>query len=481
MTTPPAAIEAPPNCTPSPAHPSDEIKAWRLPPGLKRSLHFYALKPWVKLGHPILLFEHLLKTYGNIACYKFLGTPIVFVNDPNYIREILVNQSASFVKERTVRRMKVLLGEGLITSDDPIHRRQRRIVAPAFHRQRIAAYGDQIVACADAQQKSWQPNEQIDIAAASMQLSLEIVARTLFNTEVTDDIRSINDEVNTIMGLYNFIVAFPRLEDFIYLPIPKLIKFRKAKSRLDAVVNRLIREHRQADVDKGDLLSMLLASRDEQADASGQHTGMSDEQIRDEVLTIFLAGYETVANGLTWTWYLLSQNPEVEARLHAELDTVLGTCKERRLPTLADYPNLRYTEQLFAETMRLLPPAWAMGRMSTRPVELGPYRIPPGAHFFFSQYMMGRDPQYFPDPLRFDPDRFTPEAKAARPQFPSFPFGAGNRQCIGESFPWMKGVFSITTLAQRWRMSYLGDAPPVPQAKITLRPRDPLMMQLIPR
>ena len=481
MTTPPATIEAPPNCTPSPAHPSEDIKAWRLPPGLKRSLHFYSLKPWVKLGHPILLFEHLLKTYGNIACYKFLGTLIVFINDPNYIREILVNQSASFVKERTVRRMKVLLGEGLITSDDPIHRRQRRIVAPAFHRQRIAAYGDQIVACADAQQKSWQPNEQIDIAAASMQLSLEIVARTLFNTEVTDDIRSINDEVNTIMGLYNFIVAFPRLEDFIYLPIPKLIKFRKAKGRLDAVVNRLIRGHRQAAVDEGDLLSMLLASRDEQADASGQHTGMSDEQIRDEVLTIFLAGYETVANGLTWTWYLLSQNPEVEARLHAELDTVLGTGQERRLPTLADYPNLRYTEQVFAESMRLYPPAWAMGRMSTRPVELGPYRIPPGAHFFFSQYMMGRSEEHFPNPLRFDPDRFSAENKARRPKYTYFPFGGGSRQCIGESFAWMEGVFSIATLAQRWRMSYAESTPPVVQEKITLRPRDPLLMRLTPR
>jgi cytochrome P450 len=456
-----------------------------MPPGLKRSLHFYALRPWVKLGHPIRLFEHLLQTYGNIACYKFLGTRIVFINDPDYIREILVNQSASFVKERTVRRMKVLLGEGLITSDDPIHKRQRRIVAPAFHRQRIAAYADQIAACADAQQKSWQPNQQIDIAAASMQLSLEIVARTLFNTDVTADIRSINDEVNTIMGLYNFIVAFPRLEDFLYLPIPKLIKFRNARARLDAVVNRLIREHREAaangEPDKGDLLSMLLASRDEQAEASGQHTGMSDEQIRDEILTIFLAGYETVANALTWTWYLLSQNPEVEARLHAELDAVLGTGKERRLPTLADYPALRYTEQVFAESMRLYPPAWAMGRMSTKPVELGPYRIPPGAHFFFSQYIMGRDPQYFPDPLRFDPDRFAPEAKAARPKFTYFPFGAGNRQCIGESFAWMEGVFSIATLAQRWRMSYLGDAPPVSQAKITLRPRDPLMMQLTPR
>jgi cytochrome P450 len=460
------------------APPTDHSKQWHMPPGLKHSLPFYSFKPWVKLDSPILLFEHLLKTYGNIAHYKFLGTPIVFINDPDYIREILINQAGSFVKERTVRRMKILLGEGLITSDDPIHKRQRRIAAPAFHRQRIAAYGDQIVACAATQRETWQPNQQIDIAAASMQLSLEIVARTLFNTEVTADIRSINDEVNTIMGLYNFIVAFPRIESFLHLPIPAIMKFRRAKARLDAIVDRLIREHREAGVDKGDLLSMLLSSRDEE---DTQHTGMSDEQIRDEVLTIFLAGYETVANGLAWTWYLLSQNPDVEAKLHAELDAVLGTGPQQRLPTLADYPNLRYTEQVFAESMRLYPPAWAMGRMSTKPVTLGPYRIPPGAHFFFSQYIMGRDPQYFPDPLRFDPDRFSPENKAARPKFTYFPFGGGSRQCIGEAFAWMEGVFSIATIAQRWRMTYLGTSLPEVQAKITLRPKFPLMMQLIAR
>jgi cytochrome P450 len=473
MTTPPT-LEAPPEeRTPTTVE-------WHMPPGLKRSLQFYAFKPWVKLGSPILLFEHLLKTYGNIAWYRFLGTPIVFINDPDYIREILVTQSASFVKERTVRRMKVLLGEGLITSDDPIHMRQRKIAAPAFHRQRIAAYGDQIVACAAHQRKTWQPGEHIDIAAASMQLSLEIVARTLFNTEVTADIRSINDEVNTIMGLYNFIVSFPRIESVLHLPIPGIMKFRRSKARLDAVVDRLIREHREAaargEPDRGDLLSMLLSSKYESDDAT-QQTGMSDEQVRDEVLTIFLAGYETVANGLTWTWYLLSQNPHVEAKLHAELDAVLG----KRLPTLADYPSLRYTEQIFAESMRLYPPAWAMGRMSSKPITLGPYRIPPGAHFFFSQYIMGRDPQYFPNPLRFDPGRFTPENKASRPKFTYFPFGGGSRQCIGESFAWMEGVFSIATLAQRWRMHYLGTTPPEVQAKITLRPRDPLMVQLNPR
>jgi cytochrome P450 len=516
MTTPPPTLEAPPESAPSPVH----SKKWHMPPGLKHSLPFYAFKPWVKLGSPILLFEHLLKTYGNIAHYKFMGTPIVFINDPDYIREILINQASSFVKERTVRRMKILIGEGLITSDDPIHKRQRRIAAPAFHRQRIAAYGDQIVACAATQRETWCPGQQIDIAAASMQLSLEIVARTLFDTAVTDDIRSINDEVNTIMGLYNFIVAFPKIESFLHLPIPRITKFRRAKARLDAIVDRLIREHREAaargEPDKGDLLSMLLSSRDEE---DTQHTGMSDEQVRDEVLTIFLAGYETVANGLTWTWYLLSQNPAVEAKLHAELDAVLApssnpssrpeaasfasavegpasppprdksacpgtsdtgsqTITQHRLPTLADYPALRYTEQVFAESMRLYPPAWAMGRMSTKPVHLGPYRIPPGAHFFFSQYIMGRDPQYFPDPLRFDPDRFSPENKAARPKFSYFPFGGGNRQCIGESFAWMEGVFSIATIAQRWRMTYLGAAPPEVQAKITLRPKDPLMMQL---
>jgi cytochrome P450 len=461
---------------------------WHLPPGLKYSLPFYAFKPWMKLGHPILLFEHLRRTYGNIACYKLFGTPIVFINDPEYIREILITQASAFVKERTVRRMKLLLGEGLITSDDPIHIRQRRIAAPAFHRQRINAYGDQIVACAAGLRERWERrgagDRTLDIAAASMELSLEIVARTLFATEVTDDIRRINDEVNTIMELYHFIVVFPRIEAFMHLPLPGITKFRRSKARLDAVVDRLIREHKdttaRGEPDRGDLLSMLLAARDTQSDipSDGNPAGMSDEQVRDEVLTIFLAGYETVANGLTWTWYLLSQNPEAEARLHAELDAVLGTGDAARLPTLADYPALRYTEQVFAESMRLYPPAWAMGRMSTRAIQLGPYRIPPGAHFFFSQYMMGRSEEYFPDPLRFDPERFSPENKAARPKFTYFPFGGGSRQCIGESFAWMEGVFSIATLAQRWRLSYKGTAAPEPQAKITLRPRDPMRMQL---
>lgn len=466
-----------------------QVGPWRMPPGLKRSLPFYAHKPWVKLGSPILLFEHLLRTYGNIACYSFMGTPIVFINEPEYIREILVTQAASFVKERTVNRMKILLGEGLITSNEPFHMRQRRIAAPAFHRQRIQAYAGQIVESALAASERLRDGQELDIASAQMELSLEIVARTLFDTHVDDDIRRINDEVNTIMDLYNFIVAFPRIESFLHLPIPGIVRFRRSKARLDGVVDRLIREHRTAmaqaeqrgeEQDRGDLLSMLLTSSDDLLDEAGKPTGervsMSDLQVRDEVLTIFLAGYETVANGLTWTWYLLSQNPEVEARLHAEVDAVLGPSQARRTATLADYAQLKYTEMVFAESMRLYPPAWAMGRMSTAVVELGPYRIPPGAHFFFSQYIMSRTEEFYPDPLRFDPERFTPQAKAARPRFAYFPFGGGSRQCIGEAFAWMEGVLSIATLAHRWRFRYAGTAAPEVQAKITLRPKGELRM-----
>jgi cytochrome P450 len=302
-----------------------------------------------------------------------------------------------------------------------------------------------------------------------MQLSLEIVARTLFASDVTADIRIINDEVNAIMRLYNFLVALPRAEALLHLPIPGLMRFRRARKHLDAVVQRMIATRRSEAIDRGDLLSMLISARD--TENSGE--GMSDEQLRDEVITIFLAGYETVANALTWTWYLLSQNPEAEERLHAEIDQVLGD----RPATLSDLPQLRYTEMVFAESMRLYPPAWAMGRQATRAIELGPYRLPAGTYVLFSQYILQRSAEYFPDPLRFDPERFTPEQKAARHRFTYFPFGGGGRQCIGEAFAWMEGVLLIATIAQRWNLRLLPGQRIEVQPKITLRPRFPIRVQ----
>jgi cytochrome P450 len=448
---------------------------WRLPAGLKRALPYYARRKWVNFGEPIPLFEHLHKVFGKIAHYRFLGTTIVFINEPEWINEILVNQASNFVRERTLKRMKILLGEGLITSDDPIHMRQRRIAAPAFHRQRIAGYAEQIVASAAGAANRWSDGVEIDIADEMMQLSLHIVARTLFDSEVTADVLAVRDEVNTIMGLYNFLVAFPRLESVLHWPIPGVMKFRRSRGKLDALVASMIAGRRaltQEELEqRGDLLSMLVAARDDDA---RDEAGMSDTQVRDEVLTIFLAGYETVANALTWTWYLLSQNSEAAAKMYAEVAGVLGG----RIAGVEDFARLKYTEMVFAESMRLYPPAWAMGRQSTKAVEIGPYRFPPQTHFFFSQYVMHRSAEFWDEPLEFRPERHTAEAKAGRARFVYFPFGGGGRQCIGEGFAWMEGVLSLATIAQRWRLHFVPTYPVVPQARITLRPKFPMRMRV---
>ncbi|MDE1161812.1 MAG: cytochrome P450 [Acidobacteriaceae bacterium] len=460
------------------ANKSDYVEArqegeYFLPPGLRQSLYLYARRAWVRFGKPIPLFEHLHKTFGPIAQYRFFGNLIVFVNEPEWIQQILVDQAPSFIKERTLKRMKILLGEGLITSDDPIHMRQRRIAAPAFHRQRIVGYADEIVANARETREGWQPGAEIDANAEMMRLSLKIIARTLFDTEVTPEVLSVADEVNSIMEIYNLLVALPKLESYLHWPLPYLSRFRRSRQRLNRIVESMIASRRSLSREeleqRHDLLSMLVASRDE-----GDGTGMSDEQLRDETLTIFLAGYETVANALTWTLYLLSENPEARTRMEAEIDGALGD----RNATLSDYERLPYTEQVFAESMRLYPPAWAMGRRSTKPVQLGPYRIPAGAHFFFSQYVMHRSEEFWEAPLEFRPERHTAEAKASRPRFVYFPFGGGRRQCIGENFAWMEGVLSLATLLQRRRLEFVPRFPVEAQAKITLRPRFPMMMRV---
>jgi cytochrome P450 len=458
-----------------------EKDGFRFPPGLKLNLPFYILRRFFKASNPIALFEYLSSTYGPISHYKLGWQHIVFLNDPEMIKEILVNQPQIFIKERTQRRMKILLGEGLITSEGAFHMRQRRIAAPAFHRQRIQAYADVMVDRARRMREAWSANTTIDIGAEMMHLSLEIVARTLFNTDVTSEVRQINTEVNAIMDVYNLLIALPQAEKYLGAPIPGLMRFRRARKRLDAVVHKMIADRRrqqQTDAtDHGDLLAMLMSSRDEEAISEAEKTGMTDEQLRDEILTIFLAGYETTANALTWTWLLLAENPEAAARFYEEIDRVL----KGRLPTLDDLASLPYTEQVFAESMRLYPPAWAMGRQSTAPFSLGAYKFPAGTYFFFSQYIIQRDEKYFPDPLRFDPDRFTPQNKAGRPRFADALSAAPAEGKIGEAFAWMEGVLLLATIAQRWRMELLPgpiQGPDHVQPKITLRPKYPIQMRV---
>jgi cytochrome P450 len=450
------------------------------PPGLRMNLPFYLFRKFFNPGNPILLFEHL-RRFGRAAHYRILFRDVVLFHDPADIREVLIDKAASFGKDRTQKRIKILLGEGLITSDGEAHKRGRRIAAPAFHRQRIQHYAGQIVELSHALSAQWEPGAPLNIAAEMMRLALQITARTLFDTEVTPEIHVINDQVNIIMDLYNYLVAMPRAELLLNSPLPGMRRFRHAKARLDEVVDGMIKARRaeiaagSALEERGDLLSMLLASRDEQAEGDGLKLGA--EELRDQVLTLFLAGYETVANALAWTWLLLGQNPAAEAKLHEELDAVLAG----RLPTLEDLPRLEYITMVLSESMRLYPPAWAMGREALEDVSIGPYRLQKGSMVFFSQYIVHRDPRWFPHPERFWPERFTAEAKAARPRFAYFPFGGGGRQCIGESFAWMEAALALATIAQRWRLALVPGQIIEPQPKITLRPKNGIRAITVPR
>jgi cytochrome P450 len=399
---------------------------------------------------------------------------VVLLNDPSDIREVLVDKAASFGKDRTQKRMKILLGEGLITSDGEAHKRGRRAAAPAFHRHRIARYGEQIVELAAGISTEWEPGRPLDVAAEMMRLALNITARTLFDTEVTPEILVINHQVNVVMDLYNYLIAMPRAELLLDSPLPVMRRFRHAKARLDAVVDGMIQARRsEAGAkglhERGDLLSMLLAARaDEGSDDAGNGAKLSADELRDQVLTLFLAGFETVANALAWTWLLLGQNPQAEARMHEELETVLAG----RTPTLDDLPRLEYTAMVLSESMRIYPPAWAMGRQVLEDVSIGPYHLRKGTMVFFSQWIVHRDPRWFPHPERFSPERFTAEAKAGRPRFAYFPFGGGSRQCIGESFALMEATLCLATIAQRWRLPLVPGQKIEPQPKITLRPRN---------
>jgi len=385
---------------------------------------------------------------------------------------VLVTNSQNYMKGLALQRAKRLLGEGLLTSEGEFHRRQRRLAQPAFHRARLASYGESMIEYATLTGARWQDGATLDIAEEMMRLTLAIVGKTLFDADVESDAPEVGDAMSVVMDLFNTI-TIPFFELLQKLPLPQLRRFDIAKAKLDAIIFRMIEERRRSGGDRGDLLSMLLLAQDEEGDG-GQ---MTDTQLRDELMTIFLAGHETTANALTWTWYLLSQNPAVEAALHAELDRVLGG----RLPTVDDAGRLPYTEMVLTESMRLYPPAWALGRMTLSDVEIGGYRVPKRSLVLMSQYVMHRDPRYYADPLRFDPLRWTAAERESRPQFSYFPFGGGPRRCIGEGFAWMELILLLATLAQQWQMRLLPNQVVALRPVITLRPKHGMQMTVLRR
>lgn len=435
------------------------------PPGPKRGLPLSSLIAYRR--GPLPYFQNLAKQYGDISFFRIGPQEAFFLNHPDLIKDVLVTNHQNFMKGLVLQRAKRLLGEGLLTSEGEFHRRQRRLAQPAFHRQRIASYSEVMIDYATRTSERWQDGQVLDIAEEMMRLTLAIVGKTLFDADVESESGDVGEAMTVVMELFDTL-TMPFFELLSKLPLPQLRRFDAARTKLDRIILSLVEDRRRREIDRGDLLSMLLVAQDEEGDG-GQ---MTDQQLRDELMTIFLAGHETTANALTWTWYLLSQHPKAESQLHQELDEILGS----RKPTFEDAAKLRYTEMVLAESMRLYPPAWAIGRLATVDCELGGYFVPKKALVLVSQFVMHRDERYYENPLVFDPERWTPAARESRPAFAYFPFGGGPRRCIGEGFAWMEGILLLATIAQKWQLRLLPHHPVAMKPVITLRPKHGMKM-----
>ncbi|GJG87090.1 cytochrome P450 [Gemmatimonadetes bacterium T265] len=435
---------------------------------------------------PLGTVQALHAAYGDVVRMRALGRTFVVVAHPDAAREVLVTQQKRFARGYAHLGLKLFLGEGLLTSEGELHRRHRRMAQPAFHRERVAGYARAMVAAAVAWDARWRaradPAAPLDVAAEMLALTLGIAGETLFGADVGDRAAEVAEALGDALRAAP--LAFVPFGGWaLRLPIPIARRFRRGRARLDRIVYGMIAERRAAaargePTDRGDLLSMLLAARDDGTDASGPAAdaaagaaALSDAELRDEVMTIFLAGHETTASALGWTWYLLGTNPDVEARLHAELDAVLGSGAGRRAPTADDVPALSYTRAVIAESMRLFPPAYAIGRRCVERTTLGGYVIEPGWGVVASPWLAHHDPRWWPDPERFAPERWLDaEAAAARPRFAYFPFGGGSRICIGEQFAWTETTLVLATLASRWSVRLAPGPAPRPRGAVTLRP-----------
>ncbi|MEP7074814.1 MAG: cytochrome P450 [Acidobacteriota bacterium] len=441
----------------------------KLPPSLKNDLIGGNFRSFRKA--PTEFLTRLAKL-GDVTSFRMGPQQGYFVNDPELIRDVFVVNANKFVKGRALQRAKGLLGEGLLTSEGASHLRQRRMIQPAFHRARIAEYARDMVVYGERMSNLWQDDEIRDIDKEMMHLTLQIVAKTLFSADVGGEADEIGAAMTELVHLFNYLLL-PFSEWLEKLPLPHSKRFARAKAKLNSVIYGIISERRASGEDTGDLLSMLLAARDEETGEA-----MTDEQIRDEALTLFLAGHETTANAMTWTWYLLSQNLETEARLHAELDSVLVG----RVPTMDDLPNLKYTEAVIAESMRLFPPAWAIGRLSTEEHILGEYHLPKKSLVLISPYITHRDGRFWKNPDEFRPERWrTLSVKEASQRNIYLPFGGGIRRCIGEAFAWTEGLLLLATLARKWKLRMVPEQKIGLQPMITLRPKFGMRMQISAR
>jgi len=430
------------------------MNAAQFPPGPKfalgAALAYYS--------DPLNYLFRLTRRYGDLVHLQLARDHHFVVASPDYVKAVLLADESEM--NRSIHRpLRQLFGRGLLGSQGELHSAQRRLIQPSFNKPQVAAYAGIVARYAERLRDRWRPGQVFDIAEEMMSLTMAIIVKVLFSVDVENDGRDIARHLETIVAMTH------RRR----VPFHSKKKLARAQAHLDAFVFGLIAQRRKSGQEQPDFLSALL-NMPLPEDWTQQRR---DQQVRDEAMTMFVAGHETVASSMSWTWYLLSQNPEAEARMHQELDSMLGG----RTPAVDDLFRLTYTGMVIAESMRLYPPVWTMTRRTMKDFPLGDYVIPEGCYIHVSQYLMHRDPRYFPDPERFDPMRWTPEASAARPKFSYFPFGAGSRKCVGENLAMVEALLLLAVLAQRWSLRLVGGAAK-PQPLVSLRPAYGTLMKL---
>lgn len=437
------------------------------PTATKRAMHHVPF--WNFIGPMLKLrrgdfsgVQEIASREGDIFYTSLAVQRVIFLNSPELVEALLVKNHKDFHKDPGFEALRYLLGNGLLTSEEEFHLKQRRLIQPAFHKKRIDGYAESMVHYAREMGGQWQDGATMDIHAEMMAVTLSIIAKTLFNADVASETKKVADALETVIHYHERYFSQAAGRFFEMLPLESSRRMKESMGILDGIVYRFIQEHRSTQKDSGDLLDMLLQGRYED-----DGSGMSDKQLRDECITLFLAGHETTAIAMSWTWYLLAHHPEIEARLHEEADRVL----QGRDATAADVEQLDYTRRVFMESMRLYPPAFGFGRQAIRDTQLGPYEIRKGDVLVVSSIIMQQLERYYPQATTFDPDRWLPERSEGLHKFAYFPFGGGVRKCIGESFAWMEGILLLATFAQQWKMRMSPDARIASEPRITLRPK----------